>query len=121
MRELNSKASMSAPFACTIDNAANQMIAELQIRIIPGKELVFTLAIDATKVAGSLQTNTNHKVIVGGEHSNHWVPAEHLTRDKIISICKRSNDAKVKCSIATKANKFLIVAHDVPTVFVYST
>ena len=74
----------------------------------------FTLAIDATKVAGCLQVNTKHKVTCDGTRPNHWISTQHLSKKDMLNIFRQDAAAKILPEIATEAKFCLLVTQNTP-------
>ena len=115
MRELNSKEDRSTPFMCDINSIVEHMEIEINCRLTIEKELVFTLAIDATKVAGCLQINSKHKAICGGASPNHWIPAHHLNVNEMKQVLQQEPEAKIKAEIAAEVKMCVLVVQNCPS------
>jgi len=114
IRELNSKEDRLTPFVCNINSIVEHMETEINFWLTIEKDLVFTLVIDTTKVAGCLQINSKHKVICSSTSPNHWIPTHHLNINEIKEILQQAPEAKIEVEIATEVKICLLVIQNCP-------
>ena len=96
MRSLINKATNSNAFSCDKKSTVEAMLEDIKVRTLEDNRTMFTIAIDATKVAKVMTMNLKHERIVEAKHPCHVIATLNLSNDQIDDIYKQTEAALIK-------------------------
>ena len=83
LRVLNQKNRGNCIYLCDVKHVYSNVRKRCEELMKPNIHLVFSLAIDATKVPKSLNINATRKCVMGASHPNHLMFTEHLSKEEL--------------------------------------
>ena len=100
MAVLNAKERVSCILQCEVEQMVARMMDAVKRRSPDGRQLSFSLAIDATKVCSVLDISTAFKAIMGAPYPLHMISTVELKKGEIKDILDKSRYDSVALSKA---------------------